>query len=221
MEDTEFPSEFDKNLIEYLKKNQYFKHWFSINKTIPDDNQFTSIPYGLNYWTLSTQNYFGEPITSFEDQNAQLEKFNKNSIHFTKRKLLIYANFHLNWTDGRYGNWRRNLVNILPKELVVYQETFREVKLIKMLEYSFVLSPFGNGLDCIRTFEALCLGCIVIIKKSCLDIIYEDLPVYSVDRWDDITENLLNNIIIDYSQKSFNYEKLRMEYWINLVYNKF
>mgnify|MGYP000285653229 FL=1 len=135
MEDTEFPSEFDKNLIEYLKKNQYFKHWFSINKTIPDDNQFTSIPYGLNYWTLSTQNYFGEPITSFEDQNAQLEKFNKNSIHFTKRKLLIYANFHLNWTDGRYGNWRRNLVNILPKELVVYQETFREVKLIKMLEY--------------------------------------------------------------------------------------
>ena len=55
-----------------------------------------------------------------------------------------------------------------------------------MSKYTFVVSPFGHGFDCIRTFEALCLGCIVIMKKSFLDIIYQDLPVLLVDEWSDI-----------------------------------
>jgi hypothetical protein len=33
-------------------------------------------------------------------------------------------------------------------------------------KYSFVLSPYDNGIDCIRTYEALILGCIVIMKKK-------------------------------------------------------
>lgn len=38
-----------------------------------------------------------------------------------------------------------------------------------MSNYAFVASPFGHGFECIRTIEALCLGCIVIMKKSFLD----------------------------------------------------
>jgi hypothetical protein len=90
-----------------------------------------------------------------------------------------------------------------------------------MINYSFVLSPFGNGIDCIRTFEALCLGCIVIMKKSFLDIIYEDLPILIVNEWEDINEKLLNDTLILYSKKQFNYDKLKINYWIKLVNSKF
>ena len=69
MEDTQLPLEIDINLMNKIKMNHFFKHWFSINKTIPNDNYFTSIPYGLNYWTLSREPRFGEGIQNFSTQN--------------------------------------------------------------------------------------------------------------------------------------------------------
>ena len=90
-----------------------------------------------------------------------------------------------------------------------------------MSEFAFVVSPFGHGFDCIRTFEALCLGCIVIMKRSFLDVIYEGLPVLLVDEWSDVTETLLNDTLILYSNKQFNYDKLKMDYWVKLVQSKF
>ena len=90
-----------------------------------------------------------------------------------------------------------------------------------MSKFSFVVSPFGHGFDCIRTFEALCLGCIVIMKKSFLDVIYEDLPVLLVDEWTDINESLLNKTLDEFKNKEFNYNKLKMDYWTNLVLSKF
>ena len=90
-----------------------------------------------------------------------------------------------------------------------------------MINYSFIISPFGHGFDCIRTFEALCLGCIVIMKKSFLDIIYEELPVLLVDEWTDINKELLDKTLIEFSNKTFNYEKLKMKYWIDIVMSQF
>jgi hypothetical protein len=223
MEDTEFPTEIDSNLINKIKSNPFFKHWFPINKTTPNDELFTSIPYGLDYWTLSTKPCFDENIQDFNQQNSVLEKISIQSQTFSQRIPKIYGNFHLNHTDTRYGGWRNKLLNIIPNDIIFYEpftlprsESYRN-----MSKYSFVVSPFGHGLDCIRTFEALCLGCIVILRKSCLDIIYEDLPLLIVNEWEDINETLLKNTLIEYSNKQFNYEKLKMEYWIQLVNSKF
>lgn len=104
-----------------------------------------------------------------------------------------------------------------------YQELLlpRTETYLNMINYSFVVSPFGHGFDCIRTFEALCLGCIVIMKRSFLDVIYEDLPILIVDEWEDITETLLNDTLLSYSTKQFNYEKLKMDYWLKIINSKF
>jgi len=60
-------------------------------------------------------------------------------------------------------------------------------------EFAFELSPHGNGLDCFRTWEALALGCIPIVKTSPLDRLYRehDFPVVVVDSWADVTETNL------------------------------
>jgi hypothetical protein len=223
MEDTELPREVDQALMAKITENVHFKHWFSINKTIPNDSQFTSIPYGLNFWTLTTTPFFGENIQDFNTQNLSLENISKNSEHFSKRTPLIYANFHWNFTDDIHGGWRRRLPNIIPSTIIYFEPHIlqRSQSHKKTSQYTFVLSPSGHGMDCIRTFEALCLGCIVIMKKSCLDVIYEGLPVLLVDEWSDITETLLKDTLILYSNKQFNYDKLKMEYWVKLVQSKF
>ena len=222
MEDTQLPLEIDSDFMQKIKSNPYFKHWFSINKTIPNDEKFTSIPYGLNFWTLTTQSAFGEPIQDFNTQNMVFENIISNSLHFSKRIPKIYANFHLHFSDERYGGWRKQLTSIIPKDIIHYDNWRpRRYAHAAMGQYSFVVSPFGHGFDCIRTFEALCLGCIVIMKKSFLDIIYEDLPVLLVDEWSDINSELLQNTLESFSNKQFKYEKLKMNYWVELVLSIF
>lgn len=222
MEDTQLPLEIDSHFMDKITNNKYFKHWFSINKTIDNNEKFTSIPYGLNYWTLTTTSYFGETIQDYNQQNLVIENVITQSQHFSKRILKIYGNFHLNLTDERNGNWRTKILDIIPKDIIFYQQSIlpRKEMYINMVKYTFIISPFGHGFDCIRTFEALCLGCIVIMKKSFLDIIYEDLPILIVDEWTDINETLLKNTVDEFSKKDFNYKKLKMDYWINQIQSK-
>lgn len=56
-----------------IQSNIFLKHWFSINKTIPNDLKFTSIPYGFDYLTLATRPYFGKNIQTVFQQNAALK----------------------------------------------------------------------------------------------------------------------------------------------------
>ena len=66
--------------------------------------------------------------------------------------------------------------------------------------HAFVLSPFGNGMDCFRTYEIILLGAIAIIpsrdsegRKFAAKDTYADLPVVVVDDWAEVTHgNMLN-----------------------------
>lgn len=232
--DGEFPSDhfakkgnmswFDDagQIIEYLRTNIYFKHWFTVNKTIPNNDLFTSIPYGLDFWAKRRQPFFGEGPEEIFLQNKTLTDIVSNSKHFSKRIPISFCNFHFNFTDDRYYGDRRNLCKILSNKVAYFQKNKlpRTQYWIEMSKYSFVISPFGHGMDCIRTMEALCLGCIVIMKKSCLDCIYEGLPILLINEWEDITEQLLNETLITYSNKEFNLNKLTFNYWKDLVLSK-
>lgn len=81
----------------------------------------------------------------------------------------------------------------------------------------FTLSPFGNGLDCYRVWEACLLGCIPIVQSSSLDDLYKDLPILIVDSFFDINERFLNKklteIKLDHMHNKYNMEKLYFFYW--------
>eukprot|EP00581_Thalassiosira_minuscula_P011257 CAMPEP_0183725922 /NCGR_PEP_ID=MMETSP0737-20130205/21903_1 /TAXON_ID=385413 /ORGANISM="Thalassiosira miniscula, Strain CCMP1093" /LENGTH=356 /DNA_ID=CAMNT_0025957093 /DNA_START=32 /DNA_END=1099 /DNA_ORIENTATION=- len=72
-------------------------------------------------------------------------------------------------------------------------ESIREVYDLS-LQYKFMLSPRGVGLDCYRTWEALYLGMIPVVKTSTLDSMYQGLPVLIVDEWSDLTPELLHGV---------------------------
>lgn len=81
-----------------------------------------------------------------------------------------------------------------------------------MIKYKYVILPLGNGLDCNRTWEAIILGCIPIVKSSGLDSMYQGLPVLIVNDWKDITQDLLDK----YKPDTSKIKKIYMDYWINL-----
>ncbi len=50
-----------------------------------------------------------------------------------------------------------------------------------MAESKFVLSPPGFGEDCYRTWEAVLLGAVPIVRRSPLQQLYDGAPVVVVD----------------------------------------
>jgi hypothetical protein len=75
-------------------------------------------------------------------------------------------------------------------------------------------------MDCHRTWESLCLGCIPIIKAPNFSQLFENLPVLIVNDWKEVTQELLNKTINDFKTKLFNHEKLNLKYWVNKIKNK-
>ena len=108
-----------------------------------------------------------------------------------------------------------NAINSVPSNLVYYEPTgvSRLETFIHQMEYAFVISPFGCGLDTHRTWEALILGCIPIIAHSDLDPLFDDLPVLLVDKWSDVSEGLLDSTILEFQNRKFNFDKLKLRYW--------
>jgi hypothetical protein len=117
--------------------------------------------------------------------------------------------------NTRYGSDRHEAVNRVPKNLVYYEpnKVPRLQSWQTMMQYKYVLSPHGNGLDCHRTWEAMLLGCIPIVKTSPLDPMFEGLPILIVKDWSEVSLNLLSTFVPDMSQM----EKLTLDYWNRLI----
>lgn len=191
-------------------------HWYSQNCVI-EHPKITRIPIGLDYHTLSQCNYKWGAQTEAINQENELINIKNNSKPFWQRRIMCYSNFHFNFY--KFGQDRIDAMNKIPKNLMFYEE--KEVPRLesweRQSEYSFVISPHGNGLDCHRTWEALILGCIVIVKTSGLDPLYNDLPVLIVNDWQDVNKNLLEDTIDNFKEKQFNYSKLSLDFWMNKI----
>jgi hypothetical protein len=83
----------------------------------------------------------------------------------------------------------------------------------------FVLSPRGNGLDCLRTWEALYMGAIPIVKATACDEMYNDLPVLIVQNWEEINPEFLAQSYAQIKQKTYNMDKIYLDYWLRLIDN--
>eukprot|EP01084_Bolivina_argentea_P120236 213123_1 len=97
-----------------------------------------------------------------------------------------------------YRSWTLHKINnILNKNELFYIDNKKYSQyngFIKRSKYIFSLSPFGNGLDCHRTYESLLFGNIVIMQKSPLDILWEkhNLPIITIQNYNEINKTMLN-----------------------------
>ena len=100
----------------------------------------------------------------------------------------------------------------------IYQLTqpFEEY-ILELTRSKFVISPHGHGLDCYRTWEALLVNTIPIVKTSSLDALYTDLPVMIVKNWSEVTKEFLEEQYSIIKNKSYKLEKLYFNYWHDLI----
>ncbi len=201
-----------ENELNDFLNNPYLKHWLCQNWNGKNHKKVSIIPLGLDYHTMATQEMFWGKMIPPSEQEELLINIKDKSKPFWERKPICYSTFLVSMTPDRVEAYES-----IPEELVYYEETpvDRLTTWKNQSEYAFIISPHGIGLDCHRTWEALVLGCIPVVKKSNIDYLYDELPVLIVDEWIDITEELLNKTINDFKNKSFNYKKLTLNYWIN------
>lgn len=197
-------------------------HWFSQN-CVGNHPKLSLIPIGLDYHTRVSSDIWG-PIMSPQEQEAEIISVKNGAKPFYEREIKAYANFHFNMqADRKYTADRRDAKENIPPECVSYEPTFTKTRLETFqhqAKYAFVVSPHGNGLDCHRTWESLVLGCIPIIKTSAIDSLFSDLPVLIVNNWAEVTQQKLQETVAKFRNTEFNYEKLNLKYWMDLIGSK-
>jgi hypothetical protein len=205
-----------ENFIRLLT-NKYLIVWFTQNlvyspKVFP---KLQYLPIGLDYHTIYENEMWWGPRSSPIIQESLLFAVAKKGKPLNERIPIAYTTFHFVLDRGD----RQKAYDEISKD-VVYYEPERVTRLVswkRQIEHAFVLSPPGAGYDCHRTWEALCLGCIPIMISTPLDELFEGLPVLIVKSWRDITWDLLNNTISEYSKKEFCMDKLKMSYWLDKI----
>jgi hypothetical protein len=199
----------------------YLICWAGQNMTKMSNNKLLQIPIGLDYHSLNAARPPGGWLKKGEgrqtpgEQEAFLKQLRASAPAWRDRICKVYTNAHHRM--DRFGDRKAMTEQIHPSILVLEPGLIpRSEVWKKYTEYAFVASPFGNGVDCHRTWEALCCGAIPIIRGNFLKDIYDDLPVLRVKDWSDVTEDLLKKTVEDFSQRTFNYEKLTLAYWCRL-----
>ncbi len=207
-----------------LLNSPLLRKWFIQNTQVQDNDKIVQMPIGLDFHTISEGKThiwkLPEEKSDPLDQEQILQDIITNNFEtqnsFINRESKIYVNFTV--SNDRFKQ-RQDSLNKINKELLVINQSFtpRTNNWKLMTKYAFVLSPTGVGLDCHRTWEALCLGCIPIVKMVNFTKLFEDLPVLIVEDWSDVTEELLQKTLVDFSKRQFNYSKLTLQYWRNQI----
>jgi hypothetical protein len=203
-------------------------HWFTQNCTI-DHPKVSPIPIGLDYHTFWTQTNSPQEqehsLINIVKQRGLIEQSSLRAKGPKEQRMLkCYANFHFSIYNKYYTQERIDCINQVARDCVDFERSYLDRKQCwnTMMQYIFILSPAGMGLDCHRTWEAIALGCIPVLRRMGLayERIYDDLPVLWVDKWSDINKELLLKTVEEFNGRQFKMEKLTLAYWVNKINSK-
>jgi len=200
-----------------ILNNPNLIHWFSQNlNTEGTAKKCSHIPIGIDYHSLSPDE-FNEDVWWWGYKQTPLLQEAQLIVIREETKLKpkipkIYCNFlhtlHLPERAESLKKIKHTLLEIENDKLS------RTTTWSNMAKYKFVLSPPGVGIDCHRTWEALALGCIPIVKSSCIDPVFEGLPVWIVNDWEEA--NNLENCPVKHTGEL--YKQMTRAYWVEKVF---
>tara|TARA_B100001115_G_scaffold82381_1_gene60659 strand:- start:96 stop:1046 length:951 start_codon:yes stop_codon:yes gene_type:complete len=192
--DTMVPSEIAPTSVNKILDSDKIKNWYTQNLDGSQNHKkFKHYPIGLDLHT-TRDNLF----TSSDKILEYLNKLrNEKELHQNNKKVLrIFCDLHHKiYPHKRFPNDRAEIFTLKDKMKFV-DFTAKRLSVLdtykKYSDYTFAISGSGNGLDAHRTWELLYLGCIVIMKSSALDKMFENLPVVIIKDWRELndTENL-------------------------------
>ena len=170
--------------------------WFAQNVDISHPKLF-SLPTGV----------------SVKKQTIEFMKEYDGAIE--EKNILAYLNCILE----TYPSERKELYASLSKQkFVTIGKKCSAIQYMQdVVHAKFIFAPRGKGVDSHRSWDALALGCIPIIKSSGVDSLFENLPVLIIKDWKEVTEELLNQKYQEIHSKSWNLQKLYLNYWLEKI----
>jgi hypothetical protein len=202
--------------IDRLLGSENLVHWFAQNCDAPGD-KVSCVPVGLDYHTLARSDSHLGARASAGDQEQLLDAIRAQLPETEDRPLWMYGNFH--FSVDRFGD-RSSCFWALRDDPRAYFEprrTARGTSWRRHGDHRFVLSPFGNGIDCHRTWEALVLGSIPIVRRSTLHEMFHDMPAVEVDHWKTVDGSFLRR---QCAAMGHHIEKVHLKYWVDLIRSK-
>ena len=215
----EFPLFSHENLKKLYIQN-YSPNYERCNKNI----KWHPLPIGLDYHSLyfsTTEHSWGKSGSTPQEQENILLSCISKMTPIDKCRYEIITNFQHAICNPEKRRIRRQYIYDIIKDvdwMVWLPPSNREDFWMMCKDYAFVLCPEGNGFDTHRAWEVLSLGKIPVISKLDINIVYDDLPVWIIDDWNDfgkLTIKDLENthkLFMDNWDK-YDFFKLRMKWW--------
>ena len=176
--------------------------WFCVHPCQTSfHKKYTAIPLGV-----VPRKGFYKKRKQFNDLFTKLRQ--------NEKTCLLYMNFWKSYGERHYVHKLfRNQPYCYDAKPKPFDEYMRE-----MAQYKFALSPSGLGPDCFRTWEALLVGTIPIVKSGGTDELYTGLPVLIVKDWREITPGFLEKKWHEFTNKKYDINKLYLEYWAQKIF---
>ncbi len=220
---TSVPNELSKKHgIDYIEKicnNSCIKHWFTQNYELRESHsKITAIPLGIDYHTVQTGKClwdWGPQKTALEQEEELTEIAKKQDFESRKNKTFDFFHFKKFKRHNNDRSYASAAIKGKPFNVTLPKRISRNETWNMVTDYKFIISPHGNGLDCHRTYEAMFLGSIPIVRTSPLDVIYKDMPIIILKNWHEININDLVEKSKEMITKSR--ERLYLKYWIDLI----
>jgi hypothetical protein len=149
-------------------------------------------------------------------QEHQLLQTWAQSPHLSQRYFAAYCN----WTQTLERGDRRSCLEGVDRTICLIETGHipRASSWARQAECLFVLSPEGVGMDCHRTWEALMLGCIPIVRRSPICELFGELPVLIVEDWADVRRDVLEAYVRDLGARIFDFSTVLRDTWVRRIH---
>lgn len=187
---------------------------------------FRSKPDCIVSWFAQNVVYGGDfvvPLPIGMERPGIAQSGNINVLRQQWSRPRVFKNWaYLNLNYNTNSGVRLPIIHLLcNKSFITYRCLTDRISfpefINEMYQHPFVVSPPGNGLDCIRTWEALYIGVIPILLKSYMEKEFSDLPILFVEKYDMLTEDFLVENYRRMSAIRWDLDKMKMSYWLSRI----
>jgi len=203
----------DENIDERYrdKLDDKIIHWFAQNAMIADP-RITPIPIALDNLYFS---YVGD--TSFFKKKREI------ALRNVPEKNRILYGFSVFTNPAERGPALDSLRKVSAADEIQGFIPFHPY-IDKLMEYKFVASPPGNGIDSPRQWQGFYLNVIPVLKANVNTDFYVSLglPILRVEEWSELEKFTEADLAAKYEEimKNCNMEAIWMDYWVKRIKNE-
>lgn len=202
-----------------IAKSPLLRAWYAQNLATAHP-RLSPLPIGNDYqtmWEKPTERWSLTRTTPLAQERVLMDA-TRDAPDFRQRLLGAYCNWHFDLDRGD----RRDCRDRIDASACFFEPSRvpRSASWQRQAEFKFTISPQGFGLDCHRTWEALMLGSVPIVRRGPLSPLFADLPVVQVDDWTEVTRARLGAWATSLSGREFDFSSLFLAYWEHRIHDK-